>query len=278
MRSNIEKRSVGTFGRGVITASHHLSYLLASRFHRTIPIIFVTGYPKGGTVWACQMISDYLQLPFADQSLFPITFPSVMHGHYTIKSKGPRAVYVVRDGRDTILSMYFYLSRALPTGDNPVVPRRFRRSFPGIVNRDRVRDNLPKFIEAQMRRPEGCRVPWGNHVRSYCESGRTDVPMLKYEQMLADCPKALSSAIATLTGEEPDPEGIEATVRKYAFQRQAGRSQGTENRSSFLRKGQAGDWRNHFTPEAARVFHHWCGRELIELGYEPNDDWVDSVE
>lgn len=277
MKSNIEKRKLGTVSRRIITLSHHVSYHLAKRFPNAIPVIFVVGYPKSGTVWACQMISDYLDLPFADLSYFPTGFPSVMHGHYRIWPDGPRSIYVVRDGRDAMTSMYFYLARGLPSGDHPVVPKRLRQYFPGIANRDHVRENLPRFIEAQMRNPEGCRTHWGDHVRSYYESGRTDVPMLKYEDMLADCPKALAAAIATLTGQDPDMEGVEATVRKYTFQKQSGRSRGAENRSSFLRKAQAGDWRNHFTLEAAEVFDRWCGKELVAMGYEQDRTWVNSV-
>lgn len=278
MKSNIEKRTVGWLGRRVITASYHASYLLARIFPNAIPIIFVMGYPKSGTVWACQMVSDYLQLPFADLSFFPIGFPSVMHGHSRVSPKGPPAVYVVRDGRDAMVSMYFFLSHFVPEGDHPRgVPTRLHRYFRGIVNRDRVRENLPRFIEAQMRRPLGSRAHWGDHVKSYFESERTDVPIMKYEDMLVDCSGALTSAIRTLTGEDVDPEAIQATVRKFSFERQSGRARGTEDRSNFLRKGQRGDWRNHFSREAAEVFNAWCGAQLIRTGYEPDASWVHSV-
>jgi len=278
MKSNIEKRNVGWLGRRVITASHHASYLLARSFPEAIPIIFVTGYPRSGTVWACQLVSDYLQLPFADLSLFPIGFPSVMHAHYRVALKGPRTIYVMRDGRDAMLSMYFFLSRYIPEGDHPrQIPPWLRRYFRGIVNRDRVRDNLPRFIEAQMNSPHGCRTHWGNHVASYFENGRTNVPIIKYEDMLADCPGALISVIRTLTGEEPNPEAIRGTVQKFSFQRQSGRARCAEDRSSFLRKGADGDWRNHFSREAAEIFDARCGAELIRTGYEPDASWVHSV-
>ncbi len=278
MRSHMKKRKVGPIGRRVITATHHLSYSLAKHFPNAIPITFVVGYPKSGTSWACQMVSDYLQLPFADMSYFPIGFPAVMHGHYRVWPDSPPMVYVARDGRDALVSLYFYLSRALPEGDHPNgfknVPRWLNRCFPGATNRENVRENLPAFIEMQMQHPAGCRANWGEHVSSVEQSGRTDVPILKYEDMLADCPAALGAAMKMLTDKEPDEEAIKATVWKFSFERQSGRSRGTESRSNFLRKGQAGDWKNHFTNKAAEVFDRYVGEDLIRLGYENNREWI----
>ena len=52
------------------------------------------------------------------------------------------------------------------------------------------------------------------------------------------------------------------------------RKAGEEDRSSFLRKGIAGDWKNHFNTEAVNIFDHYAGETLIKLGYEKNHDWV----
>ena len=43
--------------------------------------------------------------------------------------------------------------------------------------------------------------------------------------------------------------------------------------SRTFRKGQIGDWRNHFTDEHKRVFKEVAGEALIELGYEDGYDW-----
>jgi hypothetical protein len=46
-----------------------------------------------------------------------------------------------------------------------------------------------------------------------------------------------------------------------------GRAKGQEDPSSHYRKGQAGDWRNHFTPELAARFDAAYGGLLARLGY-----------
>ena len=53
-------------------ASHHVTWFLGTRFPKSIPLVFVLGYPKSGTTWACQLAADYLQLPFPRYSLLPV--------------------------------------------------------------------------------------------------------------------------------------------------------------------------------------------------------------
>jgi hypothetical protein len=65
-------------------------------------------------------------------------------------------------------------------------------------------------------------------------------------------------------------------VEKYSFKRQAGRAQGQSNKHSFVRKGITGDWKNHFTEEACQVFARHAGSQLIRLGFESNNDWVNE--
>jgi hypothetical protein len=70
---------------------------------------------------------------------------------------------------------------------------------------------------------------------------------------------------------------LNEVVDSYSFERITGRKPGEEERNSFVRKGITGDWRNHFTREAAEIFDRWAGRLLIELGYESDREWVRSV-
>jgi len=57
----------------------------------------------------------------------------------------------------------------------------------------------------------------------------------------------------------------------------SGREPGSEDQTAELRKGIVGDWRNHFTREAAEVFERHAGKELLLLGYETSADWVSTV-
>jgi hypothetical protein len=79
-----------------------------------------------------------------------------------------------------------------------------------------------------------------------------------------------------LVGSEPDLTRLERAVKKNSFEEKTKRARGDESKGNFLRKGIAGDWKNAFTPEAARVFDAYAGDLLIELGYERDHSWVDQ--
>jgi hypothetical protein len=65
-------------------------------------------------------------------------------------------------------------------------------------------------------------------------------------------------------------------VEKYSFAKQTGRKAGQEDRKSFLRRGGSGDWKNHFTREAAEMFEDRCGASLRALGYAEDGSWVEE--
>ena len=257
--------------------SHHVTWLLATRFSRAIPLVFVVGYPKSGTTWVSRLVAEYLGLPFPTFALLPIAFEAVVHGHELVSPRYARGVYVLRDGRDALVSQYFQLTRHLAEGDRPRLTRRQRRNLPGLVNKADVARNLGPFVEQMMTRPQSSPVNWGGHVRSFFETANPNVALLRFEDLLGDGAAALAGAMGRLTGESPDADRARAAVEKYAFETMSGRERGEEDRSSYLRKGQAGDWVNYFTPEAAHAFDRHCGNMLIAAGYEKDHSWAERV-
>lgn len=256
--------------------SHFTTWWLGTRLPDAVPLVFVVGYPKSGTTWACQLVADYLQLPFPRGSILPIGCPAVVHGHETVWPSYRRSVYVMRDGRDVMVSLFFHVARRIPDGDNPAIPRHLRKHLKGLRNKNDVRAYLPRFIESQVRDPFASRVHWGEHVSSFLDANHASVAQLKYERMLTDGVSALSEAARVLTGEEPDADRCALAVDRYSFSKQSNRKAGAEDRKSFLRKGEAGDWRNHFTREAAEIFDRHCGEALVAAGYAPDRSWVEE--
>ena len=73
------------------------------------------------------------------------------------------------------------------------------------------------------------------------------------------------------------PAWVAYVVQRKSFERlSGGRAKGQENVQSHYRKGQPGDWRNHFTPAHTARFAQEFGDLLITLGYEADASW--SVE
>jgi hypothetical protein len=258
--------------------SHHATMALGRALPGAFPFVYLTGNPKSGTTWIGQMVADYLRIAFPRGAIMPIGIPAVIHGHYHIRPWMREVVYVMRDGRDVLTSLYFFTVRPVPEGENPRLQPALARMFPGLRNKERVWENMPGFIRAQARNPHASDMNWAEHVEHYFRAKRPGVTGVRYEDVQSDAFADVDRMIRELRGEEPDEDRVRWAVEKFTFEKQAGgRRAGQEARTNFFRKGQVGDWRNHFTREAARAFHECYGETLIRAGYETDASWVDRV-
>ena len=256
--------------------SSRITKLIACCWGESFPFYYVTEYPKSGGSWLADMIADYLQIPRPVHYHLPLSFTCVIHNHWGYSPRLRRVFYLYRDGRDVVVSDYFFINRlydqARDSGIRRYYAKRFKSLFRPGVDRRRCRASLPGFIEDWVKRPGSLLPMWSDHVRQWAFD-RPHVYALSYEQLLADCAGTLTRALAHHTDKEVDPEDIAMTVKKHSFLRQTGRKQGVEDRTSFKRKGISGDWRNHFTQEAGELFDRYCGDVLVRLGYAKDRNW-----
>jgi len=259
--------------RRMISLAHHVTFFLGKRFPKSVPLIFVLGYPKSGTSWVCQITSDYLRLPFPQHAILPVGFPAVVHGHDMPTKKYPLGVYVVRDGRDVMVSAFNHLRNQYASGGGKSYQRKY---FSQLDVDAPTSQNMVSFIEHSAKHPFAAKHNWGDHVGGFFEN-RSNFVLLRYEDLLADSEAALTSVMNSLSSEEVDPRRISESVDRYSFARQTGRDTGKENKGSYLRKGQSGDWKNHFSREAAQCFEKHFGQALVQAGYETDGSWVNEV-
>ena len=67
---------------------------------------------------------------------------------------------------------------------------------------------------------------------------------------------------------------LDTILYRKRFKKMAGgRKKGEENVESHYRKGQPGDWKNHFDDELAARFKDEYNDVLLKLGYETTPDW-----
>jgi len=261
-------------------ASMQVTRQIACRWGEVIPFYFVSEYPKSGATWLGRMLADYLQVPLPQRPLLPVASTAVIHNHWRYDPRLRRVAYVTRDGRDVMVSLYFHRIRVFRDPRHvggPRVRERYRRLFGANWNPDDIQASLPKFMEEEFRRPLACPQNWAEHVSSWARASTEAVAHVRYETLLEDGPRELSRLVTHLSGAEPVPARIRAVVEKFSFERVAGRSRGTEDRGHFMRRGVAGDWRNHFTKDAAATFDRLAGDVLVRLGYEPDRTWVTQV-
>ena len=111
-------------------------------------------------------------------------------------------------------------------------------------------------------------------MRSWEENRDLELSIVvRYEDMVSDT-FAEMSRVARHFELDSSPEIIREIVDQHSFRRlSGGRQQGQGSDQSFFRKGVAGDWKNHFTPEIKDLYKELVGHFLIQFGYEKDYSW-----
>jgi len=237
---------------------------------KPLGLILVTEFPKSGGTWFCQLIGESCQIPFPRNQAPPFQ-QCVMHGHHLYRKQFGPTIAIVRDGRDVMVSAYHHFM----IGVDIIPPRVVNRFRSRLLMDDYydVKGNLPAFIEFMFEEfSKGIwHFSWSEFVSSVVD--QPNVCLIKYEDMLRAPVDQLEAAIRFLEWPVPDRYRLQEAVDKFSFKNQSKRDPGQESKTSFLRKGIAGDWKNVFSSEARDVFKRYGAYELIKAGYERDDQW-----
>lgn len=237
-------------------------------FSRALKLYIVTEYPKSGGSWFSQMMSEYLNISFPRNQM-PKLRSNIMHGHYLYFPTMKNIIVVFRDGRDVMISFYFHSFFKNELYNHALV-NQMRRELP-FNDYNNVENNLPIFIRYKFTKKWPPRFSWTEFVENWIDK---DVTIIKYEELLHDPAGTVGRALENVIGMKVDQESVVRIVEKHSFQNLTKRNPGYECRSSFLRKGISGDWKNYFNKEARELFDYYAGDQLIKLGYEKNRSWV----
>ena len=250
-------------------------YILWHNFSKKLDLIQVVEYPKSGGTWMTQIISNYLDI-YYPRNVVPKFKKAVIHAHYLYNKNFNKIIFVTRDGRDIMVSYYFHMLLGNDRTPSRVIKNN-RNKMP-FDDYENIKDNLPYFIKYLHTDylKKFNRFTLADFVQSY-NQGQDDVIVIKYENMLKNIEAELSKTLLFLGEEIIDQDKLKKTVDKFSFKNQTKRKPGEENKKSFLRKGIAGDWKNHFNKESALVFDKYLGKTLIDLGYEKNNDWINNM-
>jgi hypothetical protein len=244
-------------------------YGMVHLLSRHMPLFVVNEYPRSGGTWIGQMLSLALGVPFP-RNRRPALASCVMHGHY-LRRWGMRNVVVVwRDGRDVMVSWYYFCLFSNELGNDRMVAK-VRKEL-GAADPADIRRNMPLFIEYAFERQSYPRFSWGRFVDRWL-----DVPGVvyaHYERLIDDGVREIQRIVYQLTGGALEASRARDIVEACSFARQAGRGRGEERSDRFLRKGVVGDWRTHFSRAAAERFDEHAGTQLMRLGYAADRRWV----
>jgi len=159
-----------------------------------------------------------------------------------------RVVYLCRDPKDALVSLWHYLPKAVPRGcyDSPPFHEAFQMYCDGVAAFGPVWDHMAEYWKASVARPQ-------------------EVMFLRYEHLKEDAVGSVKRLADFLgcpfTAEEVAGGAPEAVValcsmdrmRSVEANRDGEHGVGwTFKNSAFFRKGEVGDWKELITPEMGR--------------------------
>lgn len=176
--------------------------------------------------------------------------------NFQLYRKPVLTVVVIRDLRDTLISLYFSLKVS-----HELTPRI-----------GKIRKILEKYNQEQ-----GLLYLVKNALHGFSKvqnswAGDSQALKVKYEEILRD-EYSVFTKIIDYCNLPVSQEHIRKVVTENSFAYQTGRKPGNEDVTQHQRKGIAGDWENYFTPLIKERFKEKYGQVLIQTGYESDLNW-----
>lgn len=159
--------------------------------------------------------------------------------------------FVIRDPRDTLISLYFSSKKSHVSSRRIALarPQLERLSFEDGL-RLLMRYNMPRLIDIALS--------WLNAPETY---------WVRFEDLLSDqyteFQRVLDYCEFGIRGEQ-----LKQVLDKFSFERLSGRARGSEDESSHYRKGVPGDWKNYLKDSLLDEFNQLFGDALVSTGYE----------
>lgn len=175
-----------------------------------------------------------------------------------LTKNGMAVVFIYRDPRDLLVSHVFY---ALDIHEGHSMHEYYSRELSSMEQRLNVAI-------------EGCQKP-GLELPDVRERIQDNLGWLeddhvlsvKFEDLIQNRDHTLGMILDYIQG-----FGVDFPLSRTAAVAALGRAIQPQKSGTF-RKGQPGNWREHFTQENKEKFKDLAGDLLIELGYEQDHDW-----
>lgn len=208
-------------------------------------------YYSGGTInLQAEGISEYFNT---------LRIPMVLKTHsYPPKDHlpGVEKVSIYRDPRDVVVSTAYFLGNISEEAGG------WGKEYSEKSTRDKILRFLQKS-EWSVSRLEA----WFRDHSTY---------QIKYESLLND-PLPIIIDLNAHLGLNKKEREIHEIIEKNSFENMTGRKRGSEDATSFYRKGVAGDWAAHFDDDIKDAFQNaYDGRWnklVVEMGYEKTLNW-----
>lgn len=186
---------------------------------------------------------------FPKYTLFPVVKTHLLPNQLFPKSKNIPAIYLVRDGRDAIISLAHHKKDLINPGSEFNI-------------------NVREIIQSKKGSYFG---GWSHHVRSWLD--RADI-IIRYEDLIKspiDTLEPLKQYLnlpAPQLDEIPDFQSLKFNKdRKVSDSVSLGINKKPKRRENFFRRGIAGSWKDEMPEDLHKLFWEYHGDMMIKLGY-----------
>ena len=179
-----------------------------------------------------------------------------------VKSTGDKALVVLRDPRDRLISHLFSVL--------------YSHGAEVSVDFDRSQLTEMKGDSERITRMIGEVAHLMRFYLTWAIDGADDAYIVRYETLVQDQRIEFGKIIDWLGWQVPG-ELLNSVIERLSFKTRSGRNPGETDISSHYRRGIAGDWRNHFTRDHGRLWESLYPGFLTSICYEKNNDWWESL-
>ncbi|MEZ4670948.1 MAG: sulfotransferase domain-containing protein [Anaerolineae bacterium] len=229
--------------------------------------IFVVSYPRSGNNWFQYLIFEIIYgvnihiapLKLLQELSIDLNFkqsytryrtPCFFKSHNLPLPEYRRVVYLLRDGRDAMVSYFHHI-----------------KATNGIEDLDEL-DVLRNGTYLTYGK-------WQDHVEQWLENPyQSDMLMIKYRDLMND-PIATLNKFCAFAGVERDTDFIEQAVARTSFsvmqntEKVAGWAPKDYPKDKhFVRRGKVGSYKDEMSPEVLKEFLLQAGDTLRKVGYE----------
>jgi hypothetical protein len=257
---------------------------LRSKLFRSdnFPTVVHLTHPKAGSTWITKLLhelfprnvaargklvakasdGDLSKHRFEKGWIYPALFMSrdAFLSHPELQDA--RRFVVIRDPRDTLVSLYFSL--------------KYSHALENIERRKQARDELQDLSVE-----EGLAFLIENRGNSVAQMQRSwlsaNEPILRYEDLILRDAEIFGELLNRTLNIPVAEDRLQAALEKCRFENVFKRKIGEVDINSHGRQGLPGDWKNHFTPPLRKAFHAKHGDLLISAGYERDSSWADEA-
>ena len=199
-----------------------------------------------------------LEKPIVEGRVYPTVYLTREELETVRLPKSARRFVVIRDLRDTLVSLYFSVKVSHSITARKLVALR------EVLGRSTLEEGLLFLMDESL--------PYSGRIQqSWVDSGE---PLIRYEDLLERDVEIFEEVLIDRCGMQVTRERLREVIVANRFENiTGGRERGQEDVAAHERKGIVGDWKNHFTPRVTDAFKQRFGELLVATGYERDDRW-----